>query len=384
MIFSCFFNYVFAFSPNYAILLLRQLLFYYIIISCFREGTHIKINSPEYRVWKVRQNKKNLLRRTRTKAIMRARRTAQILSQEKKRIYEEPFRAPTIFSFIENPSGTIEFFENITSFLMKKENFGQVLLIDISQVQLLTIDALMYLLAVVNNLKQAYRSRYSFRGNFPHNPEIRKLVRNSGFYQFVHYQGTEPITRDTNTIQIVSGEKVSTSLAKKICDFVMEKGNVKKSAISFLYNMMIELMANVYAHAYNGMNDVLCSRWYCFVKYDMVNDTVNFSFIDTGAGIPSTVRRHGLEHLDLFNLIDDGPYVLSALRGELRSKTKEPYRGKGLPKIFSYCQSGKIKDMRIITNKCDVNILGEELYSQEIPFSLKGTLFYWQIILSNF
>lgn len=345
---------------------------------------HIRTNTPEYRAWKIYQNKKNLIRRTKKKAAIRVKRTAQIVSRQRKRICAKPFRAPEIFSFIENPNGTTNFFEELTTFIMKKENFGQELFIDISQVKVLTIDALMYLLAVVNNLNRKFRPRYSFRGNFPQDPKIRTLIRNSGFNKFVRSNGIEPIARDVDNIQIVSGDKVSTQLARRICDFVLKKGNMQKPTTAFLYNMMIELMANVYAHAYNGVSsDILYSRWYCFAEYDAAHNTVCFSFIDTGAGIPSTVRKHGLEHIDFFNLTGDGPYVLSALKGELRSKTKEPYRGKGLPKIFGYCQSGLIQNMRIITNKGDVEIFDVVSTSEELTSSLKGTLFYWQIDLSN-
>lgn len=267
---------------------------------------------------------------------------------------------------------------------MKKENFGQELFIDISQVRMLTIDALMYLLGIINNLKRKFRPRYSFKGNFPQDPRVRDLIRNSGFNKFVRYNGIEPIARDVDSVQIVSGDKVNTRLARRICDFVLSKGNIQKSTTAFLYNMMIELMANVYAHAYNGVSsDILYSRWYCFAEYDAICNTVSFSFMDTGAGIPSTVRKHGLEHIDLLNLTGDGPYVISALKGELRSKTKEPYRGKGLPKIFGYCQRGLIRNMRIITNQGDVDIFNASVTSKELTSTLKGTLFYWQIDLSN-
>ena len=75
--------------------------------------------------------------------------------------------------------------------------------------------------------------------------------------------------------------------------------------------------------------------------------------------------------------------VCSALKGELRSKTKEPFRGKGLPYIFETCAKKQIQNMRIITDKADVTIHGEEFDAMDRENSLRGTLFYWQIDLQR-
>lgn len=318
------------------------------------------------------------MRRSRKRAIKRKR---NAIAHCRTKIHEEHFEAPKIFSFIENSDLTISYFDRLISYISKKENFGSQIFIDTSKVEVLTIDALMYLLALVNNRNRNLKTKYFFKGNFPRNPKIRKLMENSGFDRFVQYSGDKPIIKSVDNIQIVSGEKVDTNLAKKICDFILKKGNVTRVACQFIYNMMIELMANVYAHAYSEANSILYSRWYCFAEYDAVENTVNFTFMDTGDGIPSTVRKHGLEHIDFLDLKGDGPYVLSALKGELRSKTKKAYRGKGLPKVFSYCKNNQIQNMRIITNKADVTIMDSEPDSKELPTSLKGTLFYWKINL---
>ena len=328
--------------------------------------------------------------RTRKKAILRARRMSYIALHSKKLVYDverdsfgEVFCAPTVFSFIEDPKGTTEFFENFTSFVIQERNFGQRIFVDMSQIEILTIDALMYLLALMDNFSQDIRTKYTFAGCFPKDPTINTLMRDAGFSRFVKSKEKKPIERNTNNIQIVSGEKVDVLLAKRMCDFLIRKGKTTKVACRFLYNMMIELMANVYAHAYTETHDFLSSQWYCFAECDPSGNTVNFTFMDTGDGIPSTVRKHGLEHIDVLNLTGDGPYVISALRGELRSKTRQAYRGKGLPKIFSFCQNNLIKNVRIITDKADISVIGAEPVSNELSTPLRGTLFYWQITLSD-
>lgn len=269
------------------------------------------------------------------------------------------------------------------AFITEERHFGRALFIDISQIKVLTIDALMYLLAVINNLNKIFKRNYTFQGNFPNDPRVSSLIKASGFNRFVHLTSEEPIARSNNNVQIMSGDKVAPLMAKKMCDFVMSKGNVNKTSCKFLYNIMIELMANVYSHAYSKSKSILYSRWYCFAEFDESNQVLSFTFMDTGEGIPSTVRKHGWELVDFFSIREDSQYVCSAMKGEFRSKTKKEYRGKGLPMIYDVCQNNKIQNMRIITNLADVTVLQGDFDAKDQEHSLRGTLFYWQIDLNR-
>lgn len=344
----------------------------------------IRINTSEYRQWKARQNRKNLDRRTKRKCVKRTKRNS---SYQKRAPIPEidttVFSAPEIFSFINNAEGTTSFFEKLTKFITTKDTYEQRLFIDLSQIEVLTIDALMYLLAIINNIKRNNDNNYSFVGNLPKNPAIKELISKSGFYEFVRYYGDDPIVHDADNIQIVSNDMVVTNLAKLISDFSSVKGGLSRRTCQFLYNMMIELMSNAHNHAYNEEDSILYPRWYCFAEHNGVENTIAFTFMDTGEGIPSTVNKRFYEQIDLLNLWGDDKYVISALKGELRTETKKCYRGKGLPKIFEPCKKGQIKNMRIISNKADVTVSGEYISSRELPVSLKGTLFYWRIDLSE-
>jgi len=275
----------------------------------------------------------------------------------------------------------MSFFEDLFSFVSEKENSGQKLYIDLAAVENLTIDALMYLIALMKNRRNDYNANKSFKGNYPVLSNINELIHCSGFDRYVLYNGIQTGNARIECIPITTGEKVDTAFAKNVCDFIIEKGNTTKKACKFLYNMMIELMANVYAHAYGEADSILCSRWYCFAEYDASNNMIDFTFMDTGDGIPSTVQKHGLEQFDFLKMKGDGSYVISALKGELRSKTGIPYRGKGLPKVFSYCESNQIKNMRIISNKADITIEGSTITPIELQIPLMGTLFWWRIDL---
>lgn len=350
----------------------------------------MRINSPKYRQWKQYQNEKNLLLRTKKKRAKRHARTAQIRYNRKlkattaynlqSRRYE--FHAPLNFSIINNPEETSAFFNNIITFITNRKNFGKNIFIDISKISNLTIDALMYLLAIVNNLSENFKNKYSFSGNAPSNEDVRKLFAESGFYHFVKYQGNAPLAKSNDTVQIMSGENCDTGLAKKICDFVSEKAAVSKRCCSFLYNMIIELMSNTHRHAYPEGQGILHSRWYCFAEYDREN-IVSFSFMDTGAGIPATVRKKFYERIDFLQIKGEHSYVVSALQGEFRTATGKSNRGKGLPKIREFCSTSKIKNLHILANRADVMVNKRGYTSSDITTSLCGTLYYWQIDLST-
>lgn len=287
---------------------------------------------------------------------------------------ERVFKAPQRFSFIENTDETIGFFGKLISFMSNASNDGKTIFIDVSKVKVLTIDALMYLLAIVNNAQK----RWNVVGNTPNNSRVRRLFIGSGFFQFVRHQDEEPITASRDTIKIVSGENSSTTLAKQVSDFICSKACVEKRTCGFLYNMMIELMSNTHKHAYNNDAGLFYSRWYCFVEFDREN-TLSFIFMDTGEGIPATVRKSFPERLDLLKLKDESKYVVSALKGEFRTSTKQANRGKGLPKIREFCSSRRIQNVRIITNKADVTVHESEYFSNDLEKPLRGTLYYWQV-----
>lgn len=346
-------------------------------------------DSQEYKDWLKKRNEKELERRTKKREALRAARTYE--NEYNRKLKSSPyynkkteyfdFKVPFVFSFIKNPEETATFFANLISFITNENNYGKRLFIDISYVSELTIDALMYLLAIVNNLREKFK-KCSISGNSPSNPEIKKRFVESGFYHFVRYQGKEPLTRNVDNIQIVSGENSNTGLAKRISDFVCSKAGVPHKCCSFLYCMIIELMSNTHKHAYNEKNNILNPHWYCFAEYDG-HKTISFIFMDTGEGIPSTVRKNFSEKLDLLGVKGENKYVISALNGEFRTSTKKYYRGKGLPRIRDFCSNGYIHDMRIITNRADVTVHTDTLEGKDLSIPITGTLYYWKVDIDN-
>lgn len=343
-----------------------------------------------YRMWVKKRNTKNLYKRTKRKR-NKKRNKLKVLEEKSLNSFSKnyddktnsfTFPVPLDFSFLSNPTETIDFFNSMIRIITRKWRAPLKIYIDISNVHNLSIDALMYLLAIVNNVRNKFRSKVSIYGNCPSNPNINKLFEESGFYNFVNSTSIVPIVKDSNTIQIVSGKKSDTEIAKQISDFVSNKIGLSRTGCSFIYIMMIELMSNTHKHAYNE-STLLYNRWYCFCRYDQIASKVSFTFMDTGVGIPTTVRKNFAEKLDFFNIIGEHRYVTSALDGKFRTSTNLLYRGKGLPRIREYCSTGKICNLRIITNRADVIVNGEKYNARELNSSLCGTLYYWEIRKEN-
>ena len=289
----------------------------------------------------------------------------------------DPLVAPENFSLHLNPEETLSFFYDIE----QKFKQGNPVYFDMKNIEILTIDTIMYFLAILKRLKHT-RVKYGVKGSFPSDRKCKDLLKASGFFKYVNsgYRNKD-LSYESDMIQISNGQNANPSSAKNICDFTMSKLNLKRTAIRSLYDVMIELMSNTKQHAYDSKYTI--RDWYIFVRYISEKKSVRFIFLDTGEGIPTTVKRTGFEYIK--SIVATVPlmpvgtkhteYIRSALKGELRSSTGELHRGKGLPKIYSFYNNGYIKKLTIISNRGYF----AEVSDDDIVKGLNGTIFYWEL-----
>ena len=347
----------------------------------------IKITAKdlEYKQWLKRRNERNLKRRTRRKSQEKSKKLSAIAYQDSlKKTYGDKFKrggvnfvAPGNFSLIGNPDDTVKYFNRVLKFITDSRNYGQRVFFDISGIKSLTIDALMYMLSIVSNMKRRFREKFEFSGNFPANDHVRDLLLESGFSKYVRHSRTQ-ISQSNKKLEIRSGQAIDRETAKKICDFTISEGRVRRVDTRFLYEILMELMANTCEHAYT--DTVLLNCWYVFVESD--GTSIKYSFLDTGIGIPLTVNRRFREKIDILKITTDSHYIQSALKGEFeRSSTKEKKRGKGLPRIYRFFKENKIQGMRVLSGR---GAYGFESESTALPSkALRGTLFYWEIDIAQ-
>jgi len=66
------------------------------------------------------------------------------------------------------------------------------------------------------------------------------------------------------------------------------------------------------------------------------------------------------------------------LLGNVRSRTRLSYRGKGIPGIFKAFKRGQLRNLIIVTNDVYANV-GEERF-ETLNIGFEGTFFYWEIV----
>lgn len=287
----------------------------------------------------------------------------------------EIIEAPQDFSIHSNPEETLSFFSKIET----KVEYGSPIYFEMTGIENLSIDTIMYFLAIFKKIKSS-KVGCSFKGSMPSNKKCRDLLEASGFLKYVDSGRTKKdLSYASEVIQITSGQKADILTAKKLCDFIISKLNLKRVEIKRLYVMIMELMTNTKHHAYikDYKKKFLFTEWYIFARFIAEKNMVRFIFLDTGRGIPFTVKRKGFEparELVGFGL-NHTEYIRSALKGEFRSRTGESYRGKGLPTIHSYNTLKYINNLTVISNR---GYFAEEK-KEDMERELKGTLFYWEL-----
>jgi anti-sigma regulatory factor (Ser/Thr protein kinase) len=280
--------------------------------------------------------------------------------------FREYLKAPSQFSLRDNPDEMVEFFARTHVLTMK----GRKLYFDFGDIEHLTADAIIYLLS----LREFYRDQslpYSFEGNLPKNAQCRNTLISCGFFNYVH--SVEPRhTPDTpDVFKIKFGSAVDPKAAHEFIDFArtilaQDKSSRSRAAL----DVVIEAMTNTRQHAYGPK--VQGGKWGLFALLDRGSRVFTFVVADTGRGIPATVQRKLRERIGPQG---DSGLILSALKGDIqRSRTKDPYRGLGLPAMWEHAQKGDIQNLTVISNRGFVR----NSEARDLPKVLAGTMISWE------
>lgn len=354
--------------------LIKNVIYLYVNMSK-NGGDFIKKLLPSQKKWLKTKNKKQIRKLQKRNKCNRIR----ILHNTPHHCHNNTLiiKAPKVFSVVENPEETMRCFYEIIKDTSYKE-FDKRYYFDWSEVEEVSIDAIMYVIAIVKNMKTSELFRYQFYGNQPKNQDVRDLLDECGFYHYVS-QKSRRINTQKNTITIKSGKKVDSDVAKEICKFVNNKCNTTKRFTQSLYTILIELMDNVVQHAYTELQSTTFSRWYVFVEDN--EEYIKFTFLDTGSGIPNTINKRIAENaLRFVHLKTDSSLLLSALRGEFRTSTQSTNRGKGLPEILKYGYNVFVNRFMIFSGKGSCVIINEkDIRLKDYNNKTFGTLCYWEI-----
>lgn len=347
----------------------------------------MRVTSPKYKIWKKKQNEKNLRIRTLKKYKNKSKRIS-FKSNSKQIKPHKTFIVPEVFSIVENPIDTIEFLNKVirnvegirTLYKQRKSNFIRVFSLDMNNTNKITSDALMYLLTIIRNTRGSKILPIDWIGNFPKKPEVKEYLKRSGYLNYMN-TASENIVQVDNNIQIKSGthynyieEGISKDIRKEIIDFTCQKLNKGKTEINYLMTILTEMITNISDHAYQK-EGLFNHEWYIFV--DNQSNKITYTFMDNGLGIPTTIKKSVKEKIfEYFNAENEYKYIEAALLGiEKRSKTGKRERGNGLPSIYEQFVNKNIDNFVIISNKAYFC----ENKKYDLSDGLNGTVFYWEI-----
>lgn len=293
--------------------------------------------------------------------------------------------APSTFSFQNNLKETVDFFSDTIDEL-ERGGFRKQFELNLQDVKFVTTDVVMYLIAIMRNVKVNARRQYSFKGYYPGIGEVRKTFEESGFLKFVKSK-SKRLPPNTEKLQIICGKRSLGEDARRICDFVMDKFSKDRIYTQKLYSVLIEMMSNVYFHAYTN-DDIMKPMWYMYAEY--TGEEIEVMFLDTGMGIANTVQKHGMYEKVVrrfgSSLVTDSKLIVSALNGEFRTKTEKENRGKGLPMIKEFALSDICQKFSVLSGKgyCKIgNGLNNKIESTDIKNGIYGTIYMFRIINSD-
>lgn len=347
----------------------------------------MRIKSSEYKYWKKRQNEKNLIKRTKRKGNRYASRKSGKTKYVKS--HQNPtkvFNVPKVFSIINNPEETIAFLNHIIKsvegvrqlYKTKGSNFTRLFFINMKNIEIISSDALMYLLTIIGNTRGTKILPIIWKGNLPDKITVKEYVKKSGYLKYMK-TSIENVIETDNNIQIKHGigytyGNEKTDIRKEIIDFTCEKLKKDKAKINFLMTMLTEMITNISDHAYQK-EGLFKHEWYTFVNN--LEDRITYTFMDNGLGIPTTIRKSIKEQIiEFFNAETEYKYIETAVCGvKKRSETGLIERGNGLPEIYDQFVSPNIQNYAIISNKA---FFGEKI-KRDLSETLEGTIFYWEI-----
>lgn len=174
-----------------------------------------------------------------------------------------------------------------------------------------------------------------------------------------------------------SRRKVKPQIAKLACQLGIKHSFNKDIIFEPLYEILIECMSNTNNHAGKGVR--ASYSWWLYVYKNPVGNVTHYSFIDLGVGIYESLPVKGYINKALMSLgvISNTSILPKIFNGEIKSRTADPLRGKGLPQIYSHSKHKNIQNFKIISNDVYADLTTEKYI--KLDYNFHGTFLYWEL-----
>lgn len=337
---------------------------------------------------KIKSKRKKRLRNIAKNNITKAQRKERVIAKRLKHNFKsyKHLYAPTVLSLLDNTEEVVTFIKEIDKCFEKKRN----IFVEMTKVLSISYGTIVVLLS---KLVQFKSQRLQVNGNFPKNKDVKRMLKESGFIDYLFKEHIE----DKNEYYI--DDKICTH-AKRIADPILSDSVIKKVSKALwgeerrcigVQRVFLELMQNTNNHASDIMGEKLW--WSSIVPVKGHNGEIEkicFSFIDYGIGIFTSLssKKQGkfvgiVEKIKrLFGNINDAEMMQLLLHGEIhKTATGQSFRGKGLPGIYNAMVKKDISNLKIISNNAYADVANNQFMLMQCEFS--GTYVYWELDKSN-
>jgi len=332
------------------------------------------------KVFTTQKFKKYSLKRSKKRSRNRIKRKDKIYIPNQSYLPEEKIKvkkpiinikAPKTFSLIENTEEVLSYLQAAKRAL----NDGNSVCFDISEIQVLTTDAIALLIAHIK--AENFHQRRGIMGNSPNDQKLNELFLQSGFYQYVTSNNSSAVIKDTTLIHKITNNKVEPSIAKDACLFGLKHAFGNEEIFDPIYDIIVEIMQNTNNHAGDerGKYD-----WWIHIYNDPITKTSKYTFLDLGVGIFDSLPARSFKEKtfkEKLGFSDNTNLIKPLFNGEIKSRTGKPERGKGIPQVYDSSKHPSFSKFILITNDVFVNL--KTLESKILHQNFSGTLFYWEL-----
>ena len=329
----------------------------------------------KFHLIKARKHKRKSIRRKRYRKKKQKEKELRIEYVRLNRVIKEStlIRVPENFSIKDNTTKTIKFINDLKSLRKNRRkiyfSMSKVTNIDEGTIALF-----------VSIIKELSIRKYKICGNKPKDKNAKRILERSGFFE--HLNGDIDIENkhSPNTIltegQSKTNQEVTARIIRDSIKFLTGKENNNQR----LQRLFIELMANAINH---GFKDSEKARWFLSSSREISDSgkICRFAFIDNGQGIIDTLKLKNLFQEIMSFFKKDNQLLISAFKGEIGSRTKLNYRGKGLPTIYEIMNKNIISNLFVLTNKVILDFKSNNFYDIDINHS--GTFYYFELSNDN-
>jgi hypothetical protein len=286
---------------------------------------------------------------------------------------------PRELNFDGNLDETLKFFSQFRQLV--HEHKPRIIRIDHSALMKVSPAAALVLIAEIVRAVEILRNCQWF-GNGAANPEARQLLGEVGYWDyFEHVKWEKSETESRQFLHHKTGNRTSGSVVKELIEHFLPALPLPQESKKILYPALIECMDNVMKHAYSQHDEgrLYFRRWWLLGFRDLKTLEVFFCFYDQGVGIPQTIRVRFKDRIPLLSMSDSQLIVKAVVEGHY-SSTKDPTRGRGLPKLKSFIDVAKAGELMIVSHKSRCTFF-KNTQPLEVNAKAKfgGTLIVWRL-----